>query len=127
MVQIQIDPQDLKKTLESIETALLSFDRQLLYKAMLISEEVIVNLINHANFQTKTPDISLYIQKDENLSLIFKDNAQPFNILTYPDPSFNDNIEKKKLGGLGIYLIKKYAKKVSYHSQNGVNTLKVVL
>ena len=50
MVQIQIDPQDLKKTLESIETALFSFDRQLLYKAMLISEEVIVNLINHTIF-----------------------------------------------------------------------------
>ena len=94
---------------------------------MFISEEILTNIERHAEFLVKEPDISLALQKADTIQLTFKDNAKEFNMLEYPDADVDVDIQNRELGGLGIYLTKKYAKEIHYFYKDGYNILKIIL
>ena len=124
---IQIQLTDLENSLASIEKLLYELDAKLRYKVMFITEEVLTNLARHAEFQDRAPDVTLKVQTSPTPQLKFKDNAEKFNMLEYPDPNIDEDIERRALGGLGIFLTKKYAKNIEYLYENGYNTLRVLL
>ena len=129
---MQIDLLQMERSLAMIEERLMHFSDVLpqdtQYKAMFVCEEILTNLQRHANFEERTPDVSLALERqNENLELIFKDNASTFNLLDFPDPDLNEDLESRKIGGLGVFLTKKYAKKLDYNSDKHGNTLKVIL
>jgi anti-sigma regulatory factor (Ser/Thr protein kinase) len=125
LIQIQLNK--LQDTLSNIEDYFSYLDAKLLYKVIFISEEILTNLKRHATFLKKDPDISLSIQTSNTIQLTFKDNAEAFNILEYPDADIDADIQNRKLGGLGIYLTKQYAKEIYYFYKDGYNILKIIL
>lgn len=56
----------------------------------------------------------------------FMDNGMPFNPLEKPDPDVEELLEKRKEGGLGIYLVKKRMDDVTYENIDGKNCLIIV-
>jgi len=91
-------------------------------------EEMLTNLARHADFENRTPDVSLDLDsREEALLLTFKDNAESFNLLDHPDPKIGGELEEAELGGLGVYLTKQYAKEIQYGQENGYNILKIFL
>jgi len=100
-ILIQIQLNKLHEVFTTIEKYFSYLDIKLLYKIMFISEEILTNIEHYAEFLEKKPDISLTL----------KDNAREFNMLEYPDADVDADIQNRELGGLGIYLTKKYAKK----------------
>jgi len=126
MKQIQIELNKIENSLAEIEKTLTHTEESLLYKIMFISEEIITNIARHADFEGKTPLVTLSLEEKNSL-LIFKDNAKKFNMLEYPDPDIDEDIEKRELGGLGIFLTKKYAKKIDYMYEKGYNILRIEL
>jgi len=126
MKQIQIQLDKVENSLVEIEKNLTDTDETLLYKIMFIAEEIITNLARHADFEKKTPLVLLSLERDNTL-LTFKDNTKKFNMLEYPDPKIDADIESRELGGLGIFLTKKYAKKISYSYEDGFNILRISL
>ena len=127
MKQIQIELDNLKDSFNRIEEQCSDFDANLMYKVMFISEEIITNLARHADFQARTPDVILSLETTHNLLLTFKDNAKKFNMLEYPDPNIEEDVQVRELGGLGIFLTKKYAKKIEYLYEDGYNILRIEL
>ncbi|MEA1891088.1 MAG: ATP-binding protein [Campylobacterota bacterium] len=125
MMKIQLGKMD--KTLSDIEISLENLPQELLYKIMFICEEILTNLARHADFTNETPDVSLSLDTNSTTTLTFKDNAAKFNMLEYPDPDISSDIDERNLGGLGIYLSKKYSKNISYSYENNCNILKVTL
>ena len=125
LVQIQLNR--LHEAFTTIEKYFSHLDAKLLYKIMFISEEILTNIERHAEFLVKEPDISLALQKADTIQLTFKDNAKEFNMLEYPDVDVNADIQNRELGGLGIYLTKKYAKEIHYLYKDGYNILRVTL
>ena len=125
MIPIYLD--NLEKTLSIIQEKLTSLEDKDSYRIMFICDEILSNLLRHANFLDKTPDASCEIILKNSISLVFKDNAKEFNILDYPDPDTTLDIDERSLGGLGIYLSKKYAKNISYRYENGYNILEIEL
>ncbi len=126
---VKIEPKKLEEVLQKIETFFCKLDDNLRFKMMLICEEVITNQIRHANFEKKEPDILFCFNtnKNNNSILIFKDNAKKFNPLKKEDPDVTKSLEDTKLGGLGIFMIKKYSKKLYYEYSNNYNILKIEL
>ncbi|MCD6211526.1 MAG: ATP-binding protein [Sulfurovum sp.] len=130
---ITIDLADMKQSLLLVERYLEeltpSLDPKQLYKATFVCEEILTNLQRHADFEKRKPDISLNLDtlEQETLLLTFKDNAESFNLLDYPDPKIGGDLEETELGGLGIYLTKQYAKNIQYCYENDYNILKVLL
>ena len=129
---INIDLTNMEQSLLLVEQNLESFvsnlDPKQHYKATFVCEEILTNLARHASFENRTPDVSLKLDSiEEALSLTFKDNAQSFNLLNYPDPKIGGDLEETALGGLGIYLTKQYAKDIQYCYENDYNILKILL
>ena len=124
---IQIPFTNLEHALASVEKLLSELDAKLRYKIMFIIEEILTNLARHAEFQDREPDVTLEVQTSPMPQLEFNDNSEKFNMLEYPDPDIDEDIEKRELGGLGIFLTKKYAKNIEYLYENGYNTLRVLL
>ena len=131
---VDIHLEDMATTLASIETSLNSLAKVLpedkMYKANFICEEILTNLARHADFEGEKPHVTLSIdtsETDDTLTLLFKDNSKLFNLLIFPNPQINLDIDEREVGGLGIFLTKKYAKVLEYHYENKYNLLKVIL
>jgi len=124
---IEIDPEKIDKSLKEIESFSVDLDENLKFKIMLICEEVITNQIRHADFEDKIADIKFCFEIKNETTLLFKDNAKKFNPLKKEDPDTTKSLEETALGGLGIFMVKKYSKNIDYKYINGYNILKVTL
>jgi serine/threonine-protein kinase RsbW len=52
-----------------------------------------------------------------------KDDGKPFNPLIAPDPDIKVPIEERKIGGLGIYLVRRLMDELDYTQDSGENVL----
>ena len=107
-------------------------EKSLGYNLRLASEELISNIIKAANDSPETKDnevileISAKKHKESNRSWFIvrtKDNGTHF------DPQFEQRrpidteqpVSKRKIGGLGLFLIQKSVEKVTYEWKEGFN------
>jgi anti-sigma regulatory factor (Ser/Thr protein kinase) len=88
----------------------------------LVVEELIVNIVNYSG--SDYIDIELVRDKD-SITLCFRDNGIPFNPLERVMPDTTLPLEKRQIGGLGIYLVIKKTDAISYEYTNGENILTV--
>lgn len=78
-----------------------------------------------------TPDVgkaTVQISVEEDpLSVIitFIDNGKPFNPLEQEEPDITASADERKIGGLGIFLVKKTMDMVEYEFKDGQNILKI--
>ncbi len=62
-------------------------------------------------------------EEEREVSLYFEDDGIPYNPLEHPDPDVTELLEKRREGGLGIYLVKKRMDEMHYEYQSGKNKL----
>ncbi|MDD2449681.1 MAG: ATP-binding protein [Sulfurimonas sp.] len=119
----------LEETLLKIEAFLGDADEKTKFKVMFICEELLTNLVRHADFEDRTPSISLKIESDKGSGFVmeYRDNSKAFNLQNHKDPNIDAKIEERELGGLGIYLVKKYAPNLEYKQEDGLNVLRLSL
>ena len=124
---IPISHDNIKKILQTIREYISCFDEKQAFIVMFICEEIITNIIYHADFEDKIPKIKCNIKSKNNIELIFKDNAKEFNMLNYPDSDVTLDVESRSLGGLGIFLTKKFAKDIKYSYKDNYNILRIII
>ncbi len=99
------------------------FSSEEILDTQLAVEEVITNTINHGY---KKPggriDISLRFS-GSSTEIEIADNAPPFNPLSLPEPDISGNISDRKVGGLGVFLVRQVMDDVRYRHENGRNIL----
>jgi serine/threonine-protein kinase RsbW len=89
-------------------------------------EEVITNTIVHG-YKKAGGKITLSCQiNPSNLEVRIKDSAPRFDPLSIPNPKLDGAIEERKIGGLGVYLVRQVMDNVSYHYENGKNILVLI-
>ena len=117
------------KNLETVQTFIreqleeICSDVKTLLQIDLVVEEVFVNIAHYA-YAPKTGDakISCEVTKEPaRLTLIFTDSGKPFNPLQRPDPDVTLGLEERNIGGLGIFLTKKYMTTTAYEYKDGKN------
>ena len=103
------------------------FDEKESNQIQTASEEALVNIINYA-YPDKEGNIEInYDASDSKRSVIeIIDRGIPFDPLTLPKPDVNAPIEDRKIGGLGIYMMRKLMDKVNYKREQGKNILTLV-
>ena len=84
-------------------------------------EEIYVNIAHYAY----TPEIGqavISIRAEDGSAVIeFRDKGIPFDPLAKPDPDVTLAANKRKIGGLGIYMVKKTMDEVQYRREDGEN------
>ena len=52
--------------------------------------------------------------KDHSFVVVINDQGKPFDPNSIPPPDLDASLEKRRIGGLGLYLMKKYMDEVTY-------------
>ena len=109
---------------ESLEKAGIDADIKALTQLDVAVEEVFVNIANYAY----TPDkgdaiIEAEISDGALLTLRFIASGKAFDPLAAEDPDVTLSAEERGIGGLGIFLTKKFMDSVEYERKDGKNIL----
>lgn len=90
-------------------------------------EEVYVNIANYA-YESEDGEVVICCNINKNplqITLQFIDCGTPYNPLKNRDPDISLKIKEKKVGGLGILLIKKNVDNIAYEYKDGKNILTI--
>ena len=89
-------------------------------------EELLVNIIRYA-YPEKEGPIELTCRSDAGDRLVFEitDRGVPFNMLAGGDPDMTATIEERRIGGLGIFLVRKLMDEVHYRREDDRNILTI--
>ena len=91
---------------------------------MLCIEELVSNTILHGTDGSLTTSILLGMQiKDGVLRIRIEDQARPYNPLELRDPDTTLGLEARPIGGLGVFLTKRYVDSLHYEYRDGRNVL----
>ena len=86
-------------------------------------EEIFVNIANYA-YSPDTGDVLINCGVENGeVSITFIDSGKPFDPLKKPDPDITLSAQERDIGGLGIYMVKKYMDNVIYEYSENENKL----
>ncbi|MBR7039500.1 MAG: ATP-binding protein [Oscillospiraceae bacterium] len=89
-------------------------------------EEIFVNIANYAySPEDGLAIIEVELTEDPRVIITFIDNGKPFDPLAKEDPDVTQTAEDRKVGGLGIFMVKKSMDDVSYEYKDGQNILRI--
>ena len=94
-------------------------------KIDLAVEEIFVN-ISHYAYNPDVGEAWISVDFVDNvLTVIFKDGGKEFNPIAKKDPDITLGAEERSIGGLGIFLTKKFMDSVDYEYKNAQNILTI--
>jgi len=103
------------------------FDKSVLHKIELASEEALVNIIRHA-YKDMSGMIEIRVQaKNGFAEITILDQGPPFNPLEMNiNIDRNAGVEDRKIGGLGIFFIREYMDQILYRREENTNILTLI-
>lgn len=94
------------------------------YSLKVVADELYSNIVHYS--EAKTAQI-LFRNDTEKVTLIFEDDGIPYDPLEADDPDITAGIADRKIGGLGLFMVKKMAESVCYEYAGGRNRMTVIL
>ncbi len=88
-------------------------------------DEIFSNIAQYA-YAPDTGDATVKVDITENpkaVTITFIDSGTPYNPLAKSDPDTTLSAEERRIGGLGIYMVKKSMDEMNYEHKNGLNIL----
>jgi serine/threonine-protein kinase RsbW len=99
------------------------FSPEEILDTQLAVEEVITNIIVHGYKKTSC---GIHLSSRFNrkgIRIQVTDSAPRFDPLAIPEPELGGDIEERKIGGLGVFLLRQVMDEISYRYENGKNIL----
>lgn len=90
-------------------------------------DEILSNVANYA-YPGKDGDVTICLDDPHDgydVTIRFEDSGIPFNPLQLPDPDLKSDADDRKIGGLGIFLVKQNMDSVQYEFKDGKNSLTI--
>jgi len=94
-------------------------------KIDLVLEELIVNVCCYAYGNNKGNVTVVCRNENHKISLTISDRGMPFNPLENAAPEIHADIDQRKIGGLGIYLVKEMVDDIRYERNGDTNSISV--
>lgn len=94
------------------------------YDLFVSAEEIFTNIASYAYDSVEgMVEIScgFCTESQDELRVSFKDWGTPYNPLERSDPDFDIPFEERGIGGLGIFMVKKFMDYVEYRNEHGCN------
>ena len=87
-------------------------------------DELVSNIVNYSGSKDYT--VRIEVSDSKVTTLTFIDSGVPYNPLEKDDPDVTLSAEERKIGGLGIYMVKKTMDEMTYTYGDGQNILRIV-
>jgi anti-sigma regulatory factor (Ser/Thr protein kinase) len=99
------------------------FGSKEVYNIQLATDEAASNIIEHAyeGVSNGMLELSCGLQ-GSTIVIVLVDHGEPFDPSEIPMPDLKADLSERKIGGLGIFLMRKLMDEVRYDSQPGKNS-----
>ena len=119
---------------QRFESAFMDFARfqnlndEVIYAIQLSVDELFTNIVSYGYDDSETHIVKFVIDvTQEEVRIEIIDDAKPFNPLDdAPDVNLDLSIEERKIGGVGIHLVKSLMSEVTYVRDGYYNRLRLV-
>ncbi len=103
------------------------FDNKRLMEIELATEEALVNIFSYAYPEGEGQvEMKCSFEEEKRFVIEIRDRGIPFDVLSRPDPDITAEVAERKIGGLGIFFIKKVADEARYDRDGDVNILTII-
>ena len=95
-------------------------DMKTVIKLNICVDEILSNIIHYSKANT------IYmgaVRSRDVIMLYFADDGKPYNPLDVEAPDLSLSVEEKKIGGLGIHIVKEFIDDIQYYYVEGYNVL----
>ena len=94
------------------------------YAVKLAVDEACTNIIEHAYGVENEGEIECTCDaEDDRLTVILRDHGKPFDPSSVTEPDLSSGLEKRPLGGLGVYLMRQLMDEVRFESRGEAGNL----
>ena len=114
----------LQQWLQSI-AAELNMQERIKKQLMISCDEIFTNIASYAYPDGKgCVAVTIeFVSEIQCLRIIFSDSGAAFNPLEISEPDTGSALSERKIGGLGIFMVKKMMDSIEYCRQDGKNVL----
>lgn len=118
---------DIRRATEFVEEVLDSVDCPSKVKIQLsiALDEIISNVVKYAYKNTEGSLCLKTAVNKHSATITFEDNGCEYNPLLQSDPDITLSAEERKIGGLGLFMVRKTMTDMSYEYKDGKNILKI--
>lgn len=100
------------------------FSEDALHRIELVAEEALVNVFVHGYAQNQGQvEVHCLASDDSLLTIEVRDTGVSFNPLSLADPDMQPDLTQRKVGGMGVFLIRKMTDGVAYRREGNSNIL----
>lgn len=126
---VEATTQNMNKVLAFVDDQLDAVDCPMLTQTSIeiAVEELFVNIAHYAYVQeTGIAVVQVTVREDPlSVEITFIDHGRQYDPLTRPDPDITLPRQKRKKGGLGIFMVKQSMDAVAYEYKDGKNILTI--
>jgi serine/threonine-protein kinase RsbW len=89
-------------------------------------EEAFINVATHGALPGRPAQVTVSLQREgEQLTLVIEDDGPAFDPLKLPVPDVRAPLEERRVGGLGVHLVRQLMDAVSYERDGSRNRLRL--
>ena len=106
------------------------FSNERISEIELALEEVLVNIFNSAYRDSGLDgnvEINCKLADTQSFVIEIADTGVPFDILSVREPDVSADIDKRPIGGLGVYFVKRLMDDIKYKREAGKNILTLMV
>ena len=87
-------------------------------------EEIFMNIVMHGSRPGLAPRVEVSLHRDaESVTMTVEDDGPEFDPLSLPPPDVTASLADRRVGGLGVHLVRNLMDTVSYARVGGCNQL----
>lgn len=122
---INNDIQELEKISEFLFQLHNKYDipQKLIDSMRIATDELIANTIFHGYEDAEAHHIEVRTYIDNYLTVVIEDDAIAFDPNQSPPPDLDSSLQERKIGGLGIHLVKNLINSFTYKRKDAHNVL----
>lgn len=123
-LRIANDLAELTRVAEAVDAfcAARDFPADCAFKLNIAIEELLTNTISYGFSDARPHEIGVTLAREgDEIVAELSDDAQPYDPLQAPPPDLDSAIEDRRVGGLGVHLVKTMMDKVTYAYRDGRN------
>jgi sigma-B regulation protein RsbU (phosphoserine phosphatase) len=93
-------------------------------KMNLVFDELLSNIVSYAHDDNRDHTIEVKVELSaDKLTVTVIDDGKPFNPFVLAAPDTGQSVEERKVGGLGVHLVRNVMDEVSYHRRTDRNVV----
>jgi anti-sigma regulatory factor (Ser/Thr protein kinase) len=99
-----------------------------IHHVRLVVEELVVNVVRYAYEDQAAHKIGVDVRTEPRRVVVtIEDDGRPFNPNDAPPPKLCESLEAQRVGGLGIHLVKKLSRELTYARVENRNRVRATI